>query len=145
MANKRYIRKQTLSFAFQRYLIQKNYPESKCVLEKNRLIWHGFVKPTPLSRTYNIKMICEKERRPKVILYGNNIEGLEKKDFPHHFGINKDKLEVTLCLHLPNEFNYSLRIIDTIIPWIQEWLYFYEIWLSTGKWLGGGHSLKKIK
>ena len=41
---------------------------------------------------------------------------------------------------MPYEFNYSLRIIDTIIPWTQEWLYFYEIWLLTGEWRGGGHT-----
>jgi hypothetical protein len=26
----------------------------------------------------------------------------------------------------------------TVIPWISEWLYFYELWLVTGEWLGGG-------
>ncbi|MYD87819.1 MAG: hypothetical protein F4018_15215 [Acidobacteria bacterium] len=25
-----------------------------------------------------------------------------------------------------------------IVPWTSEWLACYEIWLATGKWLGGG-------
>ena len=29
-------------------------------------------------------------------------------------------------------------ISNTIIPWTIEWLYFYELWLATGEWLGGG-------
>jgi hypothetical protein len=28
---------------------------------------------------------------------------------------------------------------NTILPWISEWLFFYELWLFTGDWLGGGH------
>lgn len=29
-------------------------------------------------------------------------------------------------------------IANTIIPWTIEWLYYYELWLATGEWLGGG-------
>jgi hypothetical protein len=33
---------------------------------------------------------------------------------------------------------------ETIVPWISEWLMYYELWLSTGEWLGGGiHPQKK--
>lgn len=61
-------------------------------------------------------------------------------NFPHRYNKNLEKREVELCLNMPIEFNYSLRIIDTIIPWIQEWLYYYEIWLATDEWRGGGHT-----
>ena len=27
-------------------------------------------------------------------------------------------------------------IANTIIPWTGSWLFFYELWLDTGKWLG---------
>jgi hypothetical protein len=26
----------------------------------------------------------------------------------------------------------------TVVPWTSEWLVFYELWLITGEWLGGG-------
>jgi hypothetical protein len=29
-------------------------------------------------------------------------------------------------------------VADYIIPWISCWLYFYEVWLATGTWIGGG-------
>ena len=29
-------------------------------------------------------------------------------------------------------------IADTIIPWVIEWIYFYELWKITGAWKGGG-------
>ena len=25
------------------------------------------------------------------------------------------------------------------MPWVSLWLFFYEIWVVTGEWLGGGH------
>ena len=32
-----------------------------------------------------------------------------------------------------------MLIADTIVHWAIEWLYYYENWAYTGKWLGGGH------
>jgi hypothetical protein len=45
-----------------------------------------------------------------------------------------------LCLYRPHrrEWTPAMMIANTIIPWISEWLYFYELWLVTGEWLGGG-------
>ena len=124
--------------------LQKEYPESKCTLCCGKLIWSGEIRPSPLSRAYKIRIECLGfHRRPKVILYGDHIDGIEKRDFPHHFEIDRKKSEVVLCLHMPYEYDYRAWIADTIIPWIQEWLYFYEIWLATAEWCGGGHSPKK--
>lgn len=33
-----------------------------------------------------------------------------------------------------------MLIANTIVPWTSEWLFYYEIWLATGQWHGGGHS-----
>lgn len=129
-----------LSFPVQGFLLQKKYPQSKVVVNRNDLIWYGEVRPTPISRLYKIKIICKKAHKPKVVLYGNEIDGIERDDFPHIYRKYKKKQMVELCLNMPIEFNYSLRITDTIIPWAQEWLFYYEIWLATGKWCGGGHT-----
>ena len=45
---------------------------------------------------------------------------------------------VRICLYRYSEFNVYKLLADTIIPWTVEWLYFYELWLATGEWLGGG-------
>ena len=111
-------------------------------MKHGQLIWYGKIKPTPISREYNIRIVCRHEKKPKIYLYGDIIEGIDKTDFPHHYHKDINKQEVQLCLNLPAEFDYSLRICDTIVPWAQEWLYFYEIWLSTGRWCGGGHEIK---
>jgi len=44
------------------------------------------------------------------------------------------------CLFLPGsgEWRSDLLIARTVVPWLSEWLYFYEVWRATGEWLGGG-------
>ena len=31
-----------------------------------------------------------------------------------------------------------MQLATTIVPWCSEWLFYYELWLATGEWLGGG-------
>ena len=39
----------------------------------------------------------------------------------------------------PREWNWDQDYVaDRIIPWTAEWLAFYEGWLATGEWKGGG-------
>ena len=45
---------------------------------------------------------------------------------------------VQICLYRHREFTKDKFLANTIIPWTVEWLYFYEIWLATGEWCGGG-------
>jgi hypothetical protein len=52
---------------------------------------------------------------------------------PHVFREND------LCLYLTGEWRPDLKISEYILPWISFWLFFYEVWLLTGEWLGGGH------
>lgn len=122
--------------------LKLTYPDCFCEVYHNRLIWKGAIKPTELSRTYKIKVICHGFKgRPRVVLYGNEIPKISCNSFPHHFKIDRKSNEVELCLHMPYEFDYRYNwIADTIIPWAQEWLYFFEIWLATGEWCGGGHT-----
>jgi hypothetical protein len=39
-----------------------------------------------------------------------------------------------------------MTIAEYIVPWIAEWLLYYETWLAIGEWLGGGaHPERKVK
>lgn len=40
--------------------------------------------------------------------------------------------------HHGTEWNSGMLIANTIIPWASGWLFFYEFWLATGQWFGGG-------
>jgi hypothetical protein len=141
LASNCYIPIKRISLAKQALILRLKYPDAKCQIKNNKLVWNGNLRPSALSRWYQIKIIYhDYSLRPKVILYGD-IPGITRSDFPHHFSIDREKNTVELCLHMPYEFDGREQIIaDLIIPWTQEWLYFYEIWLATGKWCGGGHS-----
>jgi hypothetical protein len=45
-----------------------------------------------------------------------------------------------LCLFYAaaREWNSSMLIARTIVPWTCEWLFHFEAWLFTGEWDGGG-------
>jgi hypothetical protein len=43
----------------------------------------------------------------------------------------------TLCLYLGEEWSRVNPLTD-LVGWATEWLFFYEVWLATGMWLGGG-------
>jgi hypothetical protein len=45
-----------------------------------------------------------------------------------------------LCLFDPaaDEWSPEAFIADTIVPWTIEWLFWFEVWLLTGEWKGGG-------
>ena len=138
----KYHKRSRIPLIKQAFRLVNDYPESHYTLRKGILIWYSEIRPLPLSRLYKIKIICEGYlHRPKVVLYGDKVDGIERDDFPHNFGKNLQKQEAILCLHMPYEFNYyDMWIADTIVLWTQEWLCHYEIWLATGEWCGGGHS-----
>lgn len=57
------------------------------------------------------------------------------KKVPHVFS------DMSLCLHLHDEWHADMLISESVIPWASEWLLHYELWLVTEEWLGGGHEL----
>jgi hypothetical protein len=44
----------------------------------------------------------------------------------------------SLCLYFPEDERWKISddAHRKIIPWVAEWLVFYELYLITGKWLG---------
>jgi hypothetical protein len=110
---------------------------------------HGIValfeiQPTYSSDKYTVKMIYESlEKRPRFYLLNHLPK--EKTVIPHTYGLKRidGKLYPQLCLNLIEDWNGAMKICDTLYPWLVEWLYFYEVWLITNKWLGGGHVFRK--
>jgi hypothetical protein len=57
------------------------------------------------------------------------------RKIPHSY---KDPL--LLCLYLPGsgEWDGTMRIDQTFVPWALVWLYYFEEWLGSNEWKGGG-------
>jgi len=101
---------------------------SNCLLRSK-----GCLRPTPSCRTYNVVIVYEAGGRPATF-----VEGLrsheEGERIPHTYAPNQP------CLYYPGgrEWRSEMVIATTIIPWLALWLYYYEVWLATGSWEGGG-------
>src|SRR5262249_40078419 len=59
---------------------------------------------------------------------------------PHIYALGCPPAYPRLCLYDPtnDEWTPASPIAATIIPWTIDWLYYYEEWVRTGEWKGGG-------
>jgi hypothetical protein len=71
--------------------------------------------------------------RPSLVRLPDNPEG----QLPHVYPPADDP---TLCLFDPasNQWDPSMAIAETTLPWAFDWIACYELWLMTGRWTGGG-------
>lgn len=119
--------------------IRVKYPYWKVSFDSYQLKAVGSLQPTPRSETYTIE-IKYHILKPIQIRVLNPVLVKNKKGekMPHMYS------QETLCLFMPKyaEFTRKMYISDTIIPWTSLWLYYYEVWHATDKWLGGGEHLE---
>lgn len=131
----------TIDLALQNYLIQKKCPNWKCKIRKNKLICFGKLQPTELSMLYFVKIVYKLGETPELSIIDPPLErNSGGESSPHLYEGD------LLCVYHPqkNEWDRTKVIADTIIPWISLWIYYYEIWLATGTWMGGGeHPTKR--
>lgn len=139
MANKDYIPRRDLRLFDQMMTLRAAYPSASCELCNSTLFWFGKVKPTPLSREYTVLLIYNSEtQKPEVWVIGKELQKIDDPDFPHKYDVSPENNMVRICLYRYREFTGDKFLANTILPWTVEWLYFYEIWLATGEWCGGG-------
>jgi hypothetical protein len=107
------------------------------VLRHGKLTWEFDARPTPLSRSYRLRISYRHVRTPEVFVMSPHLSTLaEGRKLPHVYQQDPPKL----CLYLPGsgEWTPTMRISETVVPWAVLWLFYFEEWLSTGEWNGGG-------
>lgn len=125
-------------------------PEQQCMRLKSSLIskGHGYVRlgeltwkfdvrPHPLSRTYTLQIRFRRTGVPKVFVLAPDLNKLaEGRRLPHVYSIKP----IRLCLYFPGdrEWTPEKSIAETIVPWAYLWLMYFEHWLATDEWQGGG-------
>lgn len=149
MVNKKFPKNKPITIPVQKFNIRKQFKkmiikEYKCKELKILLK----VQPTEISKEYNVLLQYDSvQRKPQVYVSVEQLNIDDKENIPHKYGIKNINGEeyVNLCLYYPGEWNSTMNISDTIIPWISEWLCHFEYWSITGAWCGGGkHPTKKI-
>lgn len=121
-----------ISLRLQQMALMKAFPDSESVISKNELVWRGHVVPTLMCRCYKLELRYKLGRSPQVSLVEPQMETRHGEKPPHLYQGD------ILCLYFPGEWNGSMFLVNTILPWASEWLLHYEIWLACGEWKGGG-------
>ena len=123
--------------ALQAGKIKNLFQGSVIPINPNKLVWKYSLIPSPLSNTYEIKLVYIKGQNPNVYVLNPKLAlHPNATKLPHVYDTNKQ----WLCLYYrkAREWKSSMLLAETIIPWTCEWLFHYEVWLSTGEWHGGG-------
>lgn len=127
----------SLNMALQAGKIKSLFPASAPSFNQNSLIWKYTLVPSPLSCSYEIKLSYVIGKHPNVYVVSPTLALYPGETKLKHV---YDTKKQWLCIYYrkSREWNCSMHIADTVIPWTCEWLLHYECWLATGVWHGGG-------
>lgn len=90
-----------------------------------------------MARLYQVQIDYSQGDRPVVTVLDPDLSRLaDGRRIPHVYG----ERPMRLCLYLPRarEWQPGLRIDETIVPWTYLWLDYFEEWLWSNDWKGGG-------
>lgn len=106
-------------------------------LHRERLVWCFDARPSSFGRSYGARIELAQSGPPKVYVISPDLHNLaEGRRLPHVYSDDPPRL----CLYLPGafEWNRSHRLDLTVVPWAALWLFYFEEWLWSGDWKGGG-------
>jgi hypothetical protein len=134
MAKNKYFKIHVLTLAQQVYFMRIAYPAFSCASVRKSATWMGTLQPTALSCSYRLQMRYRPTVAPEIKVLSPELKKYPAHEKLPHFYHSSG----LLCLHDSDDWKPALPIAQTIMQWISGWLYFYEVWLFTGSWVGGG-------
>jgi hypothetical protein len=89
----------------------------------------GELQPEPTFPVYTVRVVYRGWKNPRVQVLSPELVKVP----PHYYGNTR-----SLCLYKPSHLNWkeNMSIAQEIIPRVAAWIFFYEMWLSTGIWYG---------
>lgn len=126
-----------LSVGEQAAAIRQAWPGFRCTISAGRLSCEGHLRPTNFSRQYRVRVRYAVGSPPEVSVVQPIVTpppGLGA--VPHTY----PGTVLRPCVYFPDgkQWTARARLAVTVIPWLVEWLFYFELWLATGEWLGGG-------
>ncbi len=125
-----FFNKQKPNVSAQIGAMKSKHPQFKAkYLSYDKVTFVGDLLIKPELPVYTVSVEYRGALSPKVhVIKPKLVEN------PPHFYKNTE----SLCLYHSDDFKWDSRklIAKEIISWTIAWLYFYEAWLQTGKWLG---------
>lgn len=121
------------NFAGVRYYIQidamkRLFPEFRCRQDGRNLIFTGILFIHPNLPRYKVRVVYRENLRPKVFVLSPSLDSRTPHLWP----------DGSLCLYHPDMFKWNARrlIAKEIMGWTISWIYFYEYWKQSGRWIG---------
>lgn len=120
----------------QLQILLHKYPDSiGRMTHHSAMFWQSSFQPTEISQKYDVAIEYSDSIAQPLVYVKTPLKLYPgEKKLPHVFST----VEQRICLNVKNEWNKSLTISSHYVPWACEWLYYYETWVVTGEWLGGG-------
>jgi hypothetical protein len=140
-----------LSVATQSALIAKAFPSFREVFNGEFAgCWEGDLAPN--QRSYRVSILykplfefeCGAVQHEflsiRIVSPAIGLDPRGTGERPPHIYLDDDGQGFSLCLfdHRHEDWASADSIAATIIPWAAEWLFWFEAWLATGVWSGGG-------
>src|SRR5207253_3209724 len=108
-------------------------------LRPGRLTWRFDTRPTPVSRGYTLDLQYSQGCAPRITVIDPDLVALASgRTIPHVYRQHPNAVE--LCVYLPRtrEWDPTMRLDQTMVPWAVVWLFYFEEWLISNDWKGGG-------
>ena len=116
----------------QSVLLKMRWSNGKVTKKRDELIWVGHLRPTEFSPEYTVQLRYRLWGRPRVAVLDPQLDPGHRSRLPHVYS------EDDLCLYTSGDWNSTMPLATTIVPWTAEWLFHYEAWRATDVWSGGG-------
>tara|TARA_R110002167_G_scaffold49026_3_gene143951 strand:- start:1939 stop:2430 length:492 start_codon:yes stop_codon:yes gene_type:complete len=133
----------------EQYLALKRFcPGTVVIVDNDKTVqWEGTLQPMPFSREYQVVIRYTLSHPPVCIVKDPDLLALaEGRKIPHIYQNQTGIRGTQLCLYLPvvkqknkvSEWQPTMFLANTILPWASIWLFYFEFWVSSGEWNGGG-------
>jgi len=113
------------NYELQKLNMASRFPQFKAIKQSYGFDFIGVLKPR--TSEFTVKIVYGKYKHPRVY-----VEKPELLSWKHRYE------DGSLCIYKHSELNWrkELLVSKYIIPLTCMWLYFYEIYILTGDWLG---------
>lgn len=133
------VRSKGYSAVEQLNFLKATYKDSKGTVSRGTLVWYLDIQPLAINGTYRLKITYKMGEFPHAYIASPKPLPLAKgaTKLPHTY----DTKTQQLCLFYPKfrEWDKTMKIAETIVHWAALWIVYYESWVLTGVWQGGGH------
>ena len=127
------------SLVMQLANLRRMHPDLLAGIEGGVLVAEGWIRGSPVTRRYRVRIEYRPGRYPKAYVLEPALEQrLPDQPVAHTNG----PTEPCLFTKENGDWKQFMYVGQTIVPWLMEWLVFYEVWRATGAWFGGGTLLE---